>query len=131
MCHFAPHHVRRHLLRQEYGTFDLANRQVKETTFLTNLNAEAVALHEETMYLGLPLAAIGVLFTLGGSTANRAKWPLLTALLFYVCFFSWRANLPLDNPLLAGVHERFWMQPNLVMRERRCRLRSIVLAVEK
>jgi len=81
---------------------------------VTNLHAQASSLMEETKYLGAPLAVLGVLASLQSTAANAAKWPLVAALLLYVGFFNWRANLPLDNALLAGVHERFWMQPNLV-----------------
>lgn len=75
---------------------------------------------EETFNLALPLALVGMAVPLRSRVANSAKWPLAMALLFYVWFFNWRANLPLDNPLLAGVHERFWMQPNLVRELCRC-----------
>ncbi|RYH19587.1 DUF2723 domain-containing protein [archaeon] len=34
--------------------------------------------------------------------------------LFYLCVFHSLANLPLGDKLLYGVHQRFWMQPNVV-----------------
>ena len=33
---------------------------------------------------------------------------------FYFTVFHSLSNLPLDNPLLYGVHQRFWMQPNVL-----------------
>lgn len=36
------------------------------------------------------------------------------ALLFYLVVFHSLANLPLKTPLLFGVHQRFWMHPNIL-----------------
>lgn len=47
---------------------------------------------------------------------KEVRVPLLGMLVFYELFFNWRANLSIENRLLAGVHERFWMQPNMVGR---------------
>lgn len=44
-----------------------------------------------------------------GSSAPIA---LLLALMLYLVVFNWLSNMPLDDPLLFGVHARFWMQPN-------------------
>lgn len=48
------------------------------------------------------------------AAAKVAFAVLMACLVFYMVFFNWRANLDLSNPLLAGVQERFWMQPNLL-----------------
>ena len=40
---------------------------------------------------------------------------LVALLIFYLVVFHTLANLPLHNPLLFGVHARFWMQPNVIM----------------
>jgi hypothetical protein len=40
---------------------------------------------------------------------------LLLLLTFYLLVFHTLANLPLHNPLLYGVHARFWMQPNIIV----------------
>ena len=51
------------------------------------------------------------------SKANaKVSWITLTLIgcwIFYLCVFHSLANLPLSNPLLFGVHQRFWMQPNI------------------
>jgi len=39
---------------------------------------------------------------------------LVLVLLFYFCVFHSLSNLPLRDPLLYGVHQRFWMQPNIL-----------------
>lgn len=44
-----------------------------------------------------------------------APTALLTALATYVIVFHWLSNMPLNDPLLFGVHARFWMQPNILM----------------
>lgn len=44
-----------------------------------------------------------------------APTALLVALVVYVVVFHWLSNLPLDDPLLFGVHARFWMQPNIIV----------------
>jgi hypothetical protein len=40
---------------------------------------------------------------------------LMGAYVFYQVGFHSLSNLPLSNPLLFGVHARFWMQPNLIV----------------
>ena len=37
------------------------------------------------------------------------------ALYFYLVVFHSLSNLPLSNPLLFGIHQRFWMHPNILM----------------
>jgi len=36
-------------------------------------------------------------------------------LIFYLVVFHSLSNLPLSNPLLFGIHQRFWMHPNILM----------------
>jgi hypothetical protein len=44
---------------------------------------------------------------------TRLVGPLLVfTLYFYLAVFHTLANMPLDNPLLFGIHARFWQQPN-------------------
>ncbi|KAL3793179.1 hypothetical protein ACHAW5_001407 [Stephanodiscus triporus] len=40
---------------------------------------------------------------------------ILFALIFYLFVFHSLSNLPLSNPLLYGIHQRFWMHPNILM----------------
>ena len=40
---------------------------------------------------------------------------LLFAFVFYELGFHSLSNLPLENPLLFGIHARFWMQPNVLL----------------
>lgn len=50
-------------------------------------------------------------------TSNLESWtPLVLVFtqIFYFSFFHSLANLPLSDRLLYGVHQRFWMQPNVL-----------------
>jgi hypothetical protein len=51
------------------------------------------------------------------SPAECAYSPLvlLSTLVFYFAVFHSLSNLPLHDRLLYGVHQRFWMQPNILM----------------
>lgn len=44
-----------------------------------------------------------------------APTALIASLLVYLIVFHWLSNMPLDDPLLFGIHARFWMQPNIVV----------------
>lgn len=46
---------------------------------------------------------------------HSAPTALIAALSVYLVVFHWLSNMPLDDPLLFGVHARFWMQPNMVV----------------
>lgn len=50
----------------------------------------------------------------GKSTSSTLK-VLHVALIFYLVVFHSLSNLPLSNPLLFGIHQRFWMHPNILM----------------
>ena len=34
---------------------------------------------------------------------------------FYLCFFHWRNNLPLDHAVYRGVLKRFYLQPDALL----------------
>ena len=40
---------------------------------------------------------------------------LVVVYIFYFCVFHSLANLPLGDKLLFGIHQRFWMQPNVLL----------------
>ncbi|XP_053249743.1 transmembrane protein 260 isoform X3 [Podarcis raffonei] len=77
-----------HLLREEYGTFNLAK--------LENGSSMADIL--------LPKVE-----------KPNLVWLFTSMLLAYSFFFAWRANLDISKPLFKGVVERFWMQSNAVV----------------
>ncbi|KAL7537332.1 hypothetical protein ACHAXR_007740 [Thalassiosira sp. AJA248-18] len=46
---------------------------------------------------------------------SSSVWKIiLFALVLYLGAFHSLSNLPLSNPLLYGIHQRFWMQPNIL-----------------
>ncbi len=47
--------------------------------------------------------------------SSEAWKVVLLALIFYLLVFHSLSNLPLSNPLLFGIHQRFWMHPNILM----------------
>ena len=47
--------------------------------------------------------------------ANMTPYVILFTQLFYFAVFHNLANLPLGDKLLFGVHQRFWMQPNVLL----------------
>ncbi|CAM9699721.1 unnamed protein product [Choristocarpus tenellus] len=53
--------------------------------------------------------------TIGGwdDEGSSVSAVLLVALVFYLVVFHWLSNMPLADPLLFGIHARFWMQPNI------------------
>ncbi|XP_060117819.1 protein O-mannosyl-transferase TMEM260 [Heteronotia binoei] len=105
-----------HLLREEYGTFNLAKSENGSSTTdillfqVTQMKAE----------LSLVVPALAIAACLCASARLKVKRPhlvyLFTLMLFsYSFFFAWRANLDISKPLFMGVVERFWMQSNAVI----------------
>ena len=45
---------------------------------------------------------------------HRFGVAIISLLLFYIGVFHELSNMPLNEELLYGVHERFWQQPNIV-----------------
>ncbi|EGD78311.1 hypothetical protein PTSG_09378 [Salpingoeca rosetta] len=107
----------KHFLRQEYGTFDLGSRSTTSTTLTERIMLHMKDLSSETHHIIFPLIAICVIaFAVDRRRVVReSRVPLVGMLTFYELFFNWRANLSIENRLLAGVHERFWMQPNMIL----------------
>jgi hypothetical protein len=69
------------------------------------------------------MGAMGVMGVMGVAQEQRERWGfeasctpavLVGVLFFYFGVFHTLSNLPLKDPLLYGVHQRFWMQPNLL-----------------
>ncbi|GFR61765.1 transmembrane protein 260 [Elysia marginata] len=106
----------KHLLRQEYGTWDLLKDHSGQgfmhglQSYLTHITAD----------LSIPLSMLSALSM--WITAQRYKSSgssilvvFTSMVLGYIAFFCWRANLDIANPLFLKVVERFWMQSDLVL----------------
>lgn len=98
-----------HLLRAEYGTFNLA-KSGNSVTMTTMLLAQLNHCLADFSALVLILAGIGLLLSSWDRANRTVSWLLTVMLLVYSLFFSWRANLDIDQPLMLGVVERFWLQ---------------------
>ena len=101
-----------HLLRREYGTFQLAAGEGRGGLF-DFLSAFA---HFEWRQLGgaAALLAIAGAFTV---TRDVRRWLGVALVSLVLCLFVFGAlaNLPLDNPLLRAVVERFFLMPHLLL----------------
>ncbi|XP_058018975.1 transmembrane protein 260 isoform X2 [Ahaetulla prasina] len=105
-----------HLLRKEYGTFNLAK--------LENGSSTTDVLLFQVTHMKMELSLVVQAFAIAACVwcAVRPKteksqliWLFTSILLTYSFFFAWRANLDISKPLFKGVVERFWMQSNAVI----------------
>ncbi|XP_078426756.1 transmembrane protein 260 isoform X2 [Cetorhinus maximus] len=105
-----------HLLREEYGTFNLAKSE-SGSGLLQVWSFQMAQVKTELSTIGATLAVAAIL--LQGFKSNYPQrlvlWLFTVMLCSYSLFFSWRANLDLSKPLFVGVVERFWLQSNLVV----------------
>jgi len=102
----------KHLLRKEYGTFQLGSSEIGEDGLFFDRMARYIAhTSSQLLYGGLGLACIG---GVRYARRDRAGALLAATFLFYIVVFTRLANLPL-TPLLFGVQVRFWMQPNQIV----------------
>eukprot|EP00960_Hanusia_phi_P062906 765298-Hanusia_phi.AAC.9 len=104
-----------HLLRREYGTFRLYSGDDRQYTSLGRwvmLYAQDFA--ENFLWIGFPLLLLGSFSVLRRPAEDLFGLLLLVCLLFYWVAFHVLANIPSSDPLLLGVHKRFWIQAHLV-----------------
>ncbi|XP_048341824.1 transmembrane protein 260 isoform X1 [Sphaerodactylus townsendi] len=105
-----------HLLREEYGTFNLAKSE-NGSSMTDILLFQVMHVRAE---LSLIVPALAIAACLCAAMRLRVERPHLLCLftlmlLSYSFFFAWRANLDISKPLFMGVVERFWMQSNAVL----------------
>jgi hypothetical protein len=105
-----------HLLRREYGTFSLSQDATAKGDFAGGVARWLASLPGELTVVALLLAALGLLASLRRDAHARGlASALLAALLLYVAVFEGLANLPVGDPLYAGIHARFWLLPDLLV----------------
>ncbi|XP_063427497.1 protein O-mannosyl-transferase TMEM260-like [Mytilus trossulus] len=106
----------KHLLRKEYGTFDLGKDGVQQGLF-QSLQLFMSHLVSEMTVIVLILFCFGIAQAIYRFVYKKDRLYFIFALmmLVYTVFFSWRANLDVNNPLMYGVVERFWMQSDIVV----------------
>lgn len=122
-----------HFLRKDYGTFQLfsGNRgRQTEGFFERNSSYFNDVLLTQGYYHSVFFFFVGIIGTLyyiypclansifrkrkkqiiKGIIVGQSAVVLLITFFFYFLVFHSLSNLPLDDPLLYGVHQRFWMQ---------------------
>ncbi|XP_015262912.1 PREDICTED: transmembrane protein 260 [Gekko japonicus] len=104
-----------HLLREEYGTFNLAKSE--NGSSMTDILLFQVTQMRAELSLLVPALAIAACLCPAARDSRRPHLVhLFTVMLVsYSLFFAWRANLDISKPLFMGVVERFWMQSNAVL----------------
>ncbi len=108
----------KHLLRQEYGTFLLhpdmiGGEGMLERTKLYLENVVSIQMSDfiSNQFLSSYCIILGIFVSLiRGKTSGQI---VVVIWLFYLIAFHSLSNLDLSTPLTYGVHERFWMQPNV------------------
>ncbi|XP_069063533.1 protein O-mannosyl-transferase TMEM260 isoform X1 [Pleurodeles waltl] len=103
-----------HLLRSEYGTFNLA-KSVTGSTMSQTVIFQMTHMRTELSLVSQFLALLALLPISGRRSKSSLIWLFTGMLVIYSLFFAWRANLDITKPLLLGVVERFWMQSNAVV----------------
>eukprot|EP00026_Physarum_polycephalum_P000701 Phypoly_transcript_00702.p1 GENE.Phypoly_transcript_00702~~Phypoly_transcript_00702.p1 ORF type:complete len:724 (+),score=95.06 Phypoly_transcript_00702:2004-4175(+) len=108
-----------HFLRKEYGTFQLYSGNLADTTgWQERVRIYFTRLAGEVLYVGLPLAVIGLWASLRGKNRvifSSVGWLLAICFFLYITVFYYLTNLPIQNPLHLGVLLRFFMQPNAIV----------------
>lgn len=126
-----------HFLRRDYGTLRLysGNDATSENVIARTFSwADDFISHQLCRQIMMLMSILGIVCGLqllgdrapsplkkklrAKQTANSSSdvWKLiLFALAFYLVVFHSLSNLPLSNPLLYGIHARFWMHPNILV----------------
>jgi hypothetical protein len=103
-----------HLLRRDYGTFQLLPPgHAESSSFLEKLFAYAIHFSDSTLgIIGFPLVAAAIVLT-------RAKGSFVLVVtacaLAYTIVFLSLANVSVSDPFLLGVLERFWLQSDVAL----------------
>jgi len=115
-----------HFRRADYGTFQLYSGESKGSEGMKE-RTQAYFRDFEDFQSGIPVPYFGwILFSIGvfattflsrtaSAQVRHLSLTLSSSFFFYLVVFHTLSNLPLHNPLLFGVHQRFWMQPNIVV----------------
>ncbi|KAK3769088.1 hypothetical protein RRG08_032078 [Elysia crispata] len=105
-----------HLLRQEYGTWDLLKDHSGQG-FIHGMQSYLTHIAADLSVLVSSFAALSMWITAQRyKTSGSSVLVIFTAMVIgYNAFFCWRANLDMSNPLFLKVVERFWIQSDLVV----------------
>jgi hypothetical protein len=107
-----------HLLRREYGTFQLASQSAgaaADGELFARLGAYFARIPSQVGYLGVPFVLVGLVTSLKGTPRQSIGWLLAVCFAFYVGVFFSLSNLTVKQPLLLWVQSRFWQQANVLI----------------
>jgi hypothetical protein len=112
-----------HFLRRDYGTFQLFSGEGGKDSepWIPRTLAYFQDLHyAQGLQIIVPTAVIGAVYSFMHAFTQRTLvgWSPLVLVFtwaFYLAVFHSLSNLPLSNPLLYGVHQRFWLQPSIIV----------------
>ena len=116
----------KHLLRQEYGSFNLAvegafdHGDPQSFLFQCREYLQDLVFKQSLFIFGLAaIAFVPYIFLRALSRRNSPEQHpgiivLCVTWCFYVCVYHGLANLPINHPLFYGVNTRFWLQPNSI-----------------
>jgi hypothetical protein len=108
-----------HVLRREYGTFQLQGGDNFGSSFkdcIRRLGLYLEHLITEYTVVGVCLAVLGLVKLVRVSKTKSSGLLLLSCFTLYEIVMTYLSNMSLDNPLLVrGVYSRFWQQPDIIM----------------
>jgi hypothetical protein len=105
-----------HVLRRNYGTFSMGRAGkdggafVEEGTFFPTLWHMGGLAVVRLLWIGIPLAVVGLHAALKDKRERRLGWVLAGVLGFYVLSFCMLSNLSMDQGLYRWVVARFFIQ---------------------
>ena len=102
-----------HILRRDYGTFQLFHRGTGDTIF-AYIAAYFHRTFTEMLGIGLLLAGTCFWFLKDSRHRNLILFTL-GMYWFYVITFTGLSNLPLADPTVHDILSRFWQQPNILV----------------
>jgi hypothetical protein len=105
-----------HVLRSEYGTFQLATADIGSSVDLTRSIYEYLAqVPRELLGIGAIAAAFGLIEARRPSRWRGLVVATVVSFALYLVIFQKLANLSLSDPFMRGIYVRFWQLPNLLL----------------
>ena len=103
-----------HLLRRDYGTFQLYSGNDDGSESVMNRMLQWATDYFTTQSGNNPLVCFSFLLGCRHLMTIPTGRVVIASLAFYLGVFGTLANLPLSNPLFYAIHQRFWLHPNLL-----------------
>lgn len=106
-----------HLLRAEYGTFQLRSDQTghEDWLFFTQMGTYLKSIPFEFLFFGVLLIGLGFLFSM--KRQNRSSFAQLVCFVFffYTLGFAYLSGDQLNDELSRNIHARFYQLSNLIL----------------